>query len=69
MKRALATLVVTGLCTAYILWKIDVGHTVHVLVHGHIGWWLLSLAIIFAWVFSGDTSRRLLYPVIPLAIF
>src|SRR5436305_4834237 len=45
MKRALATLVVTGLCTAYILWKIDIGHTAHVLVHGRIGWWLLSIAI------------------------
>jgi glycosyltransferase 2 family protein len=45
VKRALATLVVTGLCTAYILWKIDVGHTVHVLVHGHVWWWLLSVAI------------------------
>jgi uncharacterized protein (TIRG00374 family) len=45
MKRALATLVVTGLCTAYILWKIDVRHTVHVLVHGHWAWWLLSLVI------------------------
>ncbi|MES1246253.1 MAG: lysylphosphatidylglycerol synthase transmembrane domain-containing protein [Actinomycetota bacterium] len=45
MKKALATLVVTGLCTAYILWKIDVGHTAHVLVHGRPLWWLLSIAI------------------------
>ena len=29
--RILATLVVTGLCTAYILWKINVGETLHVL--------------------------------------
>lgn len=45
MKKALATLVVTGLCTWYILWKIDVGHTAHVLVHGRPAWWLASLAI------------------------
>jgi uncharacterized protein (TIRG00374 family) len=45
VKRAAATLVVTGLCTAYILWKIDVRHTVHVLVHGQFAWWLLSLGI------------------------
>jgi uncharacterized protein (TIRG00374 family) len=45
MKKALATLVVTGLCTAYILWKIDVGHTAHLLVHGRPLWWLASAAI------------------------
>jgi uncharacterized protein (TIRG00374 family) len=45
VKRALATLVVTGLCTAYIVWKIDLRNTVHVLAHGHFGWFLLSLAI------------------------
>jgi glycosyltransferase 2 family protein len=40
-----ATLVVTGLCTAYILWKIDVGKTVHVLADASLGWFVLSLAI------------------------
>jgi len=45
MKKALATLVVTGLCTAYIIWKIDIRETVHVVVHGHWAWWLVSLAI------------------------
>jgi uncharacterized membrane protein YbhN (UPF0104 family) len=45
VKRALATLVVTGLCTAYIVWKIDLGRTGHVLVQEQAGWWLLSLAI------------------------
>jgi uncharacterized protein (TIRG00374 family) len=45
VKKALATLVVTGLCTWYILWKIDVGHTAHVLVHGRPAWWLASIAI------------------------
>ena len=43
--RRVATLVVTGLCTAYIIWKIDLGATVRVLVHAQPAWWLLSLAI------------------------
>ena len=45
MKRTLATLVVTGLGTAYIVWKIDLGKTGHVLAHARAGWWLLSLGI------------------------
>jgi glycosyltransferase 2 family protein len=45
VKRTVATLVVTGLCTAYIVWKIDLGTTLHVLASAQAGWWLLSLAI------------------------
>jgi glycosyltransferase 2 family protein len=45
VKRVALTLVVTGLCTAYILWKIDLGKTGHVLGDAQVGWWLLSLAI------------------------
>ena len=45
MRRAAATLVVTGLCTWYILWKIDVGHTAHVLANGRPLWFLASAAI------------------------
>jgi len=45
VKRVALTLVVTGLCTAYILWKIDLGKTGHVLGDAHVGWCLLSLAI------------------------
>jgi uncharacterized protein (TIRG00374 family) len=48
VKRAAATIVVTGLCTAYILWKIDLGETGHVLGHARVGWWLLSLGIMVA---------------------
>jgi len=51
VKRVALTLVVTGLCTAYILWKIDLGKTGHVLATARIGWWLLSLAIMVASVF------------------
>jgi len=46
--RVGATLVVTGLCTAYILWKIDVGKTWHVLTHAHAVWWVAALAIMVA---------------------
>ena len=45
MKRTLATLVVTGLCIAYILWKIDLRKTGHVLAHAHAAWWVGSFAI------------------------
>src|SRR5437899_3054499 len=47
--RVAGTLVVTGLATAYILWRIDLGQTGHVLAHASPGWWLASLAI---WVAS-----------------
>jgi glycosyltransferase 2 family protein len=47
--RAAGTLVVTGLATAYILWRIDLGRTGHVLASASIGWWLASCAI---WVAS-----------------
>jgi uncharacterized protein (TIRG00374 family) len=45
--RAAATLLVTGLATAYILWRIDLGRTGHVLAHASVGWWLASCAIWF----------------------
>jgi uncharacterized membrane protein YbhN (UPF0104 family) len=44
--RVAATLVVTGLCAAYILWKIDVGRTVHVLVHAQFAYFAGSVAIV-----------------------
>jgi hypothetical protein len=47
--RAGGTLLVTGLATAYILWRIDLGQTGHVLGHASVGWWLASCAI---WVAS-----------------
>jgi hypothetical protein len=39
------TLALTGLCTAYILWKIDVGKTAHIIGSAHVGYLLLALAI------------------------
>ena len=47
-KRSLrisATLVVTGLCTAYIVWKIDLRQVLHILTHASLGYFLLALAI------------------------
>ena len=59
--RAFATLVVTGLATAYILWRIDLGRTGHVLAHARVGWWLASLAIWAAsvWPLSWRWQRLL----------
>jgi uncharacterized protein (TIRG00374 family) len=45
LLRSVATLVVTGLCVAYILWKIDVSKTVHILVHARFGYFFAALAI------------------------
>ena len=47
--RTAATLAVTGLATAYILWRIDLGQTGHVLAHASVAWWLASCAI---WIAS-----------------
>jgi uncharacterized protein (TIRG00374 family) len=43
--RVVATLVVTGLCTAYILWKIDVGKTVDVLRDADVGYFVGAVGI------------------------
>jgi uncharacterized protein (TIRG00374 family) len=47
-KRAIrvgATLLVTGLCTAYLVWKIDVSKTARILTHANLGYFLGALAI------------------------
>jgi glycosyltransferase 2 family protein len=43
--RLLATLVVTGLCTAYLVWKIDLSRTLHILAHAQVGYFLAAVAI------------------------
>jgi hypothetical protein len=43
--RVALTLLVTGLCTAYIVWKIDLGETVHVLANAKWVWVLVAVAI------------------------
>jgi uncharacterized protein (TIRG00374 family) len=48
--RIALTLAVTGACTAYILWKIDVGKTAHILGNARVGYFLLSAAIMIGTV-------------------
>jgi uncharacterized protein (TIRG00374 family) len=43
--RVLATLAVTGLCVAYLLWKIDLSRTWDILVQANVGWFLLAVGI------------------------
>jgi uncharacterized protein (TIRG00374 family) len=43
--RVGGTLVVTGLCTAYLVWKIDLGKTLHLLAHAKLGYFLAAVAI------------------------
>jgi uncharacterized membrane protein YbhN (UPF0104 family) len=48
--RVASTLVVTGLCTTYIVWKIDVRKTGHILGDAQVGYFLASLAIMLVTV-------------------
>lgn len=50
LARAVATLAVTGLATAYIVWKIDVSRTAHILRHASVGYFLAALGIMVATV-------------------
>jgi glycosyltransferase 2 family protein len=43
--RVALTLVVTGLCTAYLVWKIDLGQTLDVLADADLGYFLLAIAL------------------------
>jgi glycosyltransferase 2 family protein len=45
LVRAAATVVVTGLCTAYIVWRIDISRTAHILAHARVGYFLAAVAI------------------------
>jgi uncharacterized protein (TIRG00374 family) len=45
LLRLVATLVVTGLCLAYIVWKVDLGRTARILVHANIWYFLGAVAI------------------------
>jgi glycosyltransferase 2 family protein len=62
--RVAATLVVTGLCTAYILWKIDIGQTVDVLRDASIGYFFAAIGIMvvtvppMAWRWQLLLARR-----------
>src|SRR6266571_2447817 len=43
--RVVATLALTGGSATYILWKIDLGKTAHVLAHAQLGYFLASAAL------------------------
>jgi uncharacterized protein (TIRG00374 family) len=58
--RAIATLLITGLATAYILWRIDLRQTGHVLAHASVGWWLVACAIWIAAVWPLSWRWRIL---------
>jgi len=45
LLRLVATLVVTGLCTAYVVWKIDISRTAHLLADASVGYFLGAVAI------------------------
>ena len=48
--RLVLTLAITGGCLAYILWQLDVGRTVHILVHSNVAWFFGALAIMLGGV-------------------
>jgi uncharacterized protein (TIRG00374 family) len=60
LRRA-ATLLVTVLAIAYIVWKVDLRETAHVLANASLGWWLLACAIWIAsvWPLSWRWQRLL----------
>ena len=48
--RLAGTLAVTGLCTAYLVWKIDLSQTLHILAHANVGYFLGAVAIMIGTV-------------------
>jgi glycosyltransferase 2 family protein len=48
--RVVGTLVVTGLATAYLVWRIDVGETLDTLRGADLGWFALAVAIMLVTV-------------------
>src|SRR5438309_6845702 len=43
--RVVATLLITGACVAYLVWKIDIRRTGHILAHANVGYFALAVAI------------------------
>ena len=59
--RVLATLALTSLAVAYLLWKVDVGETADVLADANAWWFLLAIAIMtLSVVPMAERWRRLL---------
>jgi glycosyltransferase 2 family protein len=65
--RVAATLTVTGLLTAYLVWKINIGQTLHILAHAHLGYFLAAVAIMIgsvwpmAWRWQQLLSARAIH--------
>jgi glycosyltransferase 2 family protein len=62
LLRLVLTLAVTGLAVAYLVWKIDVSRTWHIVSHASAGWFLLALVImaVTVWPMAWRWSRLLL---------
>jgi uncharacterized protein (TIRG00374 family) len=56
------TLAVTGLAVAYLVWKVDLSRTWHILSHASVGWFLLAIAImgLTVWPMAWRWQRLLL---------
>src|SRR5438309_551203 len=71
LLRLAATLVVTGLCLAYIVWKVDIGRTAPILVHANV-WHLLGrdpITVGTVWPMPWRSQRPLLARTAPLLRF
>lgn len=60
-QRLVATALITGACTVYILWKIDLGQTLHVLGDTRLGYLAASVAIMAGsvWLMAWRWQRLL----------
>ncbi len=50
LVRIVLTLTLTGACLAYILWQLDIGRTLDILVHSHLGWFFGAIAVMLGGV-------------------
>ncbi len=48
--RIVLTLTLTGGCLAYILWQLDIGRTLDILVHSHLGWFFGAIVVMLGGV-------------------
>jgi glycosyltransferase 2 family protein len=48
--RIALTLLITGGCLAYLLWKLDIRRTVHILLHANLSWFFAAVAVMAAGV-------------------
>src|SRR5690348_8990563 len=69
--RIALTLLVTGGCLAYLLWKLDIHRTVHILIHANVGWFFAAVAVMaagvppMAWRWQKLLAARGVYESLP----